>query len=203
MNDSDDRVKAHYSSKSLPDSILKELVEHAQSVDPKLSPLGRVQNLIQSGWLRAAVVAAVLASVAVVVHKGGVHAERTDRALKEVAMNHSTRLDLEFVDPSIDSIDEQMVLLPFDVSLPERVSAHYKVKGARYCSMSGQLAVHIELTHPVSNNTLSVFMTRAADELDAIDSSDKSVDGIDVKIWRESGLLYAMVGSFESKEIIQ
>jgi len=63
--------------------------------------------------------------------------------------------------------------------------------------------VHVELTHPVSKKTLSVFMTRAADELEAIDTSDESVDGVDVKIWRESGLLYAMVGSFEPEENIQ
>ena len=203
MNDSDECVNAHYSSKSLPDDILLEMVEHAQSVDPQLSFLGRVQRSMQSNWLRAAVVVGFLVAVSVLVHNNGIHSERTDLALKEVAMNHSTRLELEFENTSIEKIDDQMVLLPFDVSLPDTVLTHYKVKGARYCSLSGQLAVHVELNHPVSMKTVSVFMTRAADELDAIDNSDESVDGMNVKIWRESGLLYAMVGSFEPLETIQ
>jgi len=203
MNDPDDRVKDHYLNQSLPESLLSKMVEHAQSADPKLSLWDQCQRAMQSNWLRAAMLGLLLVAVSVIVHNGGVHAERTDRALKEVAMNHSTRLDLEFKNPSIEAIDDQMVLLPFDVSLPESVSAHYKVRGARYCSLSGQLAVHVELSHPTTEKTLSVFMTRAADELDAIDSRDKIVDGVDVKIWRESGLLYAMVGAFEPKETIQ
>lgn len=203
MKDLDERTRKHYSSKGLPDDILTDMVEYAQSMDPKVSFLGRLQRSTRSNWLRAAAVVGVLVAVSVIVHNGGVSAERTERTLKEVSMNHSTRLDLEFENPSIDIIGEQMVLLPFDVSLPDTVAAHYKVKGARYCSLNGQLAAHIELTHPVTMEKLSVFMTRAADELDAIDSSDKNVDGVNVRIWRESGLIYAMVGSFESKENIQ
>lgn len=203
MNNRDSRIVEHYASNSLPDDVLTEMVEHAQSSDPKLSFLRRLQHSAKSNLFRGAFGLAALLVVAVLAHNGGVSAERTSLTLKEVAMNHTTRLDLEFESSSIDTIDEQMVLLPFDVSLPEAVSASYKVEGARYCSLSGQLAVHVKLSHPVSMRKLSVFMARAADELEAIDNSEKNIDGVDVKIWRESGLLYAMAGSFESSESIQ
>jgi len=189
MNNRDSRIVEHYASNSLPDDVLTEMVEHAQSSDPKLSFLRRLQHSAKSNLFRGAFGLAALLVVAVLAHNGGVSAERTSLTLKEVAMNHTTRLDLEFESSSIDTIDEQMVLLPFDVSLPEAVSASYKVEG--------------ELSHPVSMRKLSVFMARAADELEAIDNSEKNIDGVDVKIWRESGLLYAMAGSFESSESIQ
>lgn len=200
MSDTDTRIKEHYSAQLMPDEILNKMVERAQSTDPRVTFMGRVRDKLQSNWVPVLLAQALLVVVSLFVHNGSIHAERTDRALKEVAMNHSTRLDLEFENASIEALDEQMVLLPFDVALPDRVAANYIVKGARYCSLSGQLAVHIELAHTETNKTLSVFMTRAADELDAIDSSDELVDGVDVKIWRESGLLYAMVGSFDPSE---
>lgn len=207
MNDSDERikerVKEHYAAQTLPDDVLEQWVADAQAADQALLGPTIWQRITHHKGLGIAAAACVFMAVIAVVHNVGVHAERTERALKEVAMNHFTRLELEFKDSSIDSIDEQMVLLPFDMTLPLEIVKHYTVQGARYCSLSGQLAAHIKLTNPATDKTVSVFMTRAADELDAIDDSAKSVDGVDVKIWRESGLLYAMVGAQETTESVQ
>ncbi len=203
MNDSDDRIKEHYQSHALPDNVVSSMVSQAQTLRPKFSVWQRFSQARGAAWIGSAVAATVLVLVASFVHNVGVHAERTDRAIKEVAMNHSMRLDLEIKESSIDTIGERMVLLPFNLALPKSVSGQYNVKGARYCSLSGQIAAHIELTHKSTDRTLSVFMTRAADELNAIDNSQKVVDGVDVKIWRESGLVYAMVGSYEPGDASQ
>lgn len=203
MNDSDERIKEHYAAQTLPDDLLDQWVADARAAERVLSGPAVWQRIASHRSLGIAVAACVFMAVIAVVHNVGVHAERTERALKEVAMNHFTRLELEFKDSSIDSIDEQMVLLPFDMTLPSDIVKQYTVQGARYCSLSGQLAAHIKLTNPATDKTVSVFMTRAADELDAIDDSAKSVDGVDVKIWRESGLLYAMVGSLETTDSVQ
>jgi len=96
MKITDQRLKDHYTEQTLPDDLMSELVEHAQLTDPKLTLLQRLQSAMQSSWLQAAMLSVCVLVVSISIHKGGVHAERTDRALKEVAMNHSTRLDLEF-----------------------------------------------------------------------------------------------------------
>ncbi len=134
------------------------------------------------------------------MHNVGVHAERTERALQEVALNHTTRFELEFENDSISKIDDQMTLLPFDLTLPEPLAKQYQVEGARYCSLSGQLAAHVKLIDRSSDKPVSVFMTRASDELGVIDDSEEAVDGVNVRIWRQSGLLYAMVGSYHGKD---
>jgi len=200
MTDIDDRMSEHYHRQSLPDNVIGRMVDYAHDVDPPLSFAERSLNVLKNNALRFGVAAALLFAVAGMVHNNGVHAERTDRAIKEVAMNHSTRFDLEFENDSVAGIDSQMALLPFDLVLPEPIGQQYEVKGARYCSLSGQLAAHVKLVHRSSDKSLSVFMTRAADELKVIDNSLENVDGVDVKIWRESGLLYAMVGSYEAQD---
>ncbi len=198
MTDLDDRLKEHYRAQQLPQSVVEEICSADDSRITTPGFLRPVSELFQSKGLQYALAASLLVVISLGVHGLGMHAERTDRALKEVAMNHSTRFEFEFENNSLAAIDKKMTLLPFDLSLPTPLAEKYQVKGARYCSLSGQLAAHVKLIHRSTNKAISVFVTRAADELNAIDSSREALDGVDVEIWRDSGLLYAMAGSFKS-----
>jgi len=195
MTDLDDRLREHYRTQTLSEEAAAGLLAHAQEPVTKPSKWQRVMFSLQPNGLQLGMALAVLAAVSLLALNYGVHATRTEQALKEVAMNHSTRLEVEFAGQSLAGIDKQMALLPFDMSMPEQVAKQYQLKGARYCSLSGQLAAHVKLIDLSTEKPVSIFMTRAADELKTIDDSDESVDGVNVRIWRESGLLYAMVGS--------
>jgi len=200
MTNIDDRVREYYRSQALPEDIVDAMLAQAteaQAAEPvnKL-PLWRLAiEKLQIKRIQVGLAAAVLLMVAASVHNHGVHAERTDRAVKEVAMNHTNRFELDYESDSVAALDESMALLPFELSLPKHFSEQYRVEGARYCSLSGQVAAHVKLIHRSTHKPFSVFMTRAADELDVIDDSSAAVDGLNVNIWRESGLLYALVGS--------
>jgi len=200
VTDIDDRIREHYRGQTLPNGAVSRLVEQAAISPSSQSFWTRAIDVVRGNALQLGLAACLMVVVSSTVHQYGVHSERTELALKEVAMNHFTRLDLEYIDTSISTIDKEMALLPFELSLPKSVAENYQIKGARYCTLSGQLAAHVKLTHQSTKKPLSVFMTRAADELNAIDDSQESIDGVDVRIWRESGLLFAMVGSYEARE---
>jgi len=84
-------------------------------------------------------------------------------------------------------------------TLPQEIAENYRIQGARYCTIRGQIAAHVKLVHRTENNRLSVFMTQESDELKAVDDSQERVNGLDVEIWRQSGLLYAKVGAHRSE----
>jgi len=200
MTQLEDKVREHYRSKALPEDFMNALLAEAEAVT-EVAPVSRptswrsVLNLLLGNPIQSVIAASVLILAAAFVHNYGVHAERTERAVKEVAMNHTTRFELEYAGQTIAALDKSMSLLPFELSLPARVRKQYHVQGARYCSLSGQLAAHVKLIDRETNKSISVFMTRAADELDVINNSSAAIDGVNVNIWRESGLLYALVGS--------
>lgn len=204
MTELDDRLREHYRAHSLPNDFMDELLENPEGGEEEVTPnvpwWRETMAKLQANSLQVGIAACLLVLASATVHNFGVHAERTERALKEVALNHTTRFELEFENDSIAKIDDQMTLLPFDITLPEPLAEKYQVEGARYCSLSGQLAAHVKLIDRISDKPVSVFMTRASDELGVIDNSEEHVDGVNVRIWRESGLLYAMVGSHQGKQ---
>lgn len=204
MTELDDRLREHYRAQSLPDDLVDELLESSEESEEQIAPVvpwwREAIAKLQANSLQVGVAACVLILASATVHNFAVHAERTERALKEVALNHTTRFELEFENDSIAKIGDQMTLLPFDVTLPQPLAEQYQVEGARYCSLSGQLAAHVKLIDRSSDKPVSVFMTRASDELGVIDNSEEVVDGVSVRIWRESGVLYAMVGSQQGKQ---
>lgn len=141
---------------------------------------------------RLAIAAVLILSLGVFMRLYGSHAERTDRTLREVAMNHATRLQLEFHGESLASLDDNMQLLPFSLVLPDRLYEGFDIIGSRYCSLSGNLAAHLKFRESESGKFVSLFVTFLADDLKRIQSEQAKLDGIDVELWQEGGLFYAL-----------
>lgn len=188
MNGLDERLRDHYQSMQLDASDIQAI---AASAKPRHSGTSIRYPLL---WSRASWVAAAMLviSLTVSIHQYGTHTERTSRTLKEAAMNHSTRLQLEFTASNVVDIDNQMTQLPFEVVLPEGVDKHYALLGARYCTINGELAAHVKLVDERTDQYVSLFMTSAVDELRTIDQTHDQIDGINVRLWNESGLFYAL-----------
>ncbi len=141
----------------------------------------------------AVVCAAVLIlGIGLGVHNISSKSERLERVLHEVAMNHTTRLELEFAADNIDSINTDMNQLEFDLRIPKILSDEYNLLGARYCTLSGKLAAHVKLLNKTSSERVSVFMTRADNDLASLRPTQDQVDGVDVGLWQEAGLFYVM-----------
>jgi peptide methionine sulfoxide reductase MsrA len=146
-------------------------------------------------WVAAAL---LLLSISVGVHEYGTHSERTYRILNEAAMNHSTRLQLEFEASTIVEIDQRMLQLPFKVQLPTAFNKQVSVLGARYCTINGELAAYVKFIDRDTDEQISLFMTRSVDDLQKINATSEQVDGVKVSLWNESGLFYAMASRIPS-----
>lgn len=194
MTEIDDRLRDHYRGLQLDTDELQAIVQSAEG----RSRMPAIFLPWKSGVFAWSVAALLLLSVSVGVHEYGTHSERTHRTLNEAAMNHSTRLQLEFEGSSIVEIDEHMSQLPFKVQLPAEFNKQYSVLGARYCTINGELAAHVKFFDRETKKQISLFMTRSVDDLRKIKATSEQVDGVNVSLWNESGLFYAMASRLSS-----
>lgn len=189
MTDLDKPIRQHYMSQHLePDQVSRILdsVPDSHATPDKHSP-GTVTRIMQ--WSMAA---ALLLAVTVGVHTIGTTSERTEIALREAAMNHATKLNLEFVSEEITELDRDMDQLHFAVSMPDNLDKQFALLGARYCSMRGNLAAHLKLVDRGTDKHVSLFMTPMVDEFKRISAERHGVQGVDVQLWHESGMFYAL-----------
>lgn len=180
MDTLDKHIRAHYEATSLEKDQLHRIMNSG-------SAERRVFRV-----LSGAIAAGVLLLASLAVHHQTSIGERADRTLREAALNHSTRLDLEFTSDQINTLNQQMALLPFTISLPASLDSSYKIVGTRYCTINGKLAAHVKLLDSSSSNAVSIFMTNVDEDLEHLDNKQRMIDGLDVRLWRERGLFYAM-----------
>jgi hypothetical protein len=192
MTEIDDRLRDYYQSLQLNTTDMQDIVQSGQE-QSRMGGIFSARRLGGSTWVAAAL---LLLSISVGIHEYGTHSERTYRTLNEAAINHSTRLQLEFEGRTIVEIDQLMLQLPFKVQLPTAFNKQYKVLGARYCTINGELAAHVKFLDRETDKQISLFMTRSVDDLQQINATSEQVDGVNVSLWNESGLFYAMASRF-------
>ena len=187
----DARLRAHYARRRPDARTLASLAEAAR---------GTAHRTARSHFpfVRLALGAALAASLAVAsvaLHLAGSVGERTERTVREAAMNHNARLTLEFAAADLDALGETMTRLPFELRRPSRVEPGWSTVGGRYCSIAGHLAAHVRLAAPDGRGTASLFVTRGADDLAPLEGLHPGIDGVDVEFWEERGLFYALARS--------
>jgi len=111
-------------------------------------------------------------------------------------MNHGTRFDLEFNGDSLAAIDQSMRLLPFSLALPDRLDGNVDVVGSRYCSLAGKLAAHVRFVDKETGKPVSLFVTGMVDELRVLQGQSSELQGVEVELWREGGLFFALANQF-------
>lgn len=188
MTEIDDRLRDHYRGFELDENSISNIVASANGKSLSRLP---GYSLPFKGFMWAAA-AMMVVSLSIGIHEYGTHSERTARTLNEAAMNHSTRFKLEFESESINEIDENMSQLQFAVALPTAFGDRFNIVGARYCTINGELAAHVKLLDKDTNKQVSLFMTRSVENLQNIKDTRERIDGVNVKLWNESGLFYAL-----------
>lgn len=134
----------------------------------------------------------VFALVGFSFHEQGSLNERTERTVREVAMNHITHLKSEHESSSIVELDLVMQQLPFALKLPEHLRNNFTVAGSRYCSLAGHLAAHIKLRNIHDGKLSSLFVALLENDLKSIGLKSQKVAGVDVELFNEDGLFYAL-----------
>ncbi len=209
MNDQDQRVRDYYQNLSMPqdriDTLLDIAADTADTIDQHATeshigqvadkPLWRRFKLPRFTWLVGAQVgtaAALILMMSLWMHNSGSESERTLRTVQEVAMNHTTRLEPEYRGESLAMLDNSMQQLPFALVLPKSIDDSYELIGSRYCSLGGELAAHVRMKNGESGKPISLFVTTNSAQLLEIPAQQTKLDGVDVKLWREGGLFFAL-----------
>jgi len=175
----------------------QELIDYYQSQQISNDRLHAILHDTQSTRRKRVVSVALAASVVLMslvalVHKNILTTQRTDVVLREAALNHSSKMQMDARGESLDELQSQLQKLDFDIKLPDSVlDKKLALVGGRYCTISGNLAAHIKLSNPETSEQHSLFLTPAAENLKMLQSPEVEVFGVDVKLWQENNVVYA------------
>ena len=174
----------YYQSQQLSNDRLHAILDDTQSMRRK-----RVVGL-------ALAASVLLMSVVALVHKNILTTQRTDVVLREAALNHSSKLQMDAEGQSMTELQNKLQELPFDIRLPESEwFEQLALVGGRYCTISGNLAAHIKLSNSETSEQYSLFLTPAAENLKTLQSPEVEVFGVDVKLWQENDVVFAFAAA--------
>lgn len=185
MSDIDQRVTDYYQSQTLSGDRMQSLLLQSQRTRRRryYYPLG-------------AVAAMLLMMVVTTFHRYSLNDQRITVALNEAAMNHATKLQLDVTADSLSGLQSSLEKLPFNLVLPE--DGPYEslaLLGGRYCTISGNLAAHLRFSDLESGEQYSLFMTPFSPDLKSMTSAPAHIDGVEVALWQEKKVVYAMAKS--------
>jgi len=212
MNEQDKRVRDYYENMSLPQDKLELLLKYEASESSNSQHnvsesaagsrvslrqrLSRISlshfSLSQRQWLPVGFACVLVLLTSLWMHESSNESERMQRTVREVAMNHTTRLEPEYYGETLAMLDNSMQQLPFTLQLPESIDKAYQLVGSRYCSLGGVLAAHVRLKSLGSGKPMSLFVTSNSAQLEDVRSQQTTLEGVDVEFWREGGLFYAL-----------
>lgn len=186
MDPVDQRLSDHYQGKTLNSARLESILAESQ------------RNRQRRKLPVYAAVAAMLMVVFGALHQYALSHQQVSIALREAAMNHLNKLQLDAQARTLAELQLGLGELPFKLELPDGVL--YKklaLIGGRYCTISGNLAAHLKFADPDSGEQFSLFMTPTGDGTQKLFSDPEEVDGVEVKLWQEKDVVYAMAKSLE------
>lgn len=203
MNEQDQRVRDYYENLSMPkdklDLLIQETESRSEAEPSRLSVfVQRIRNSVSSprrpadALMGLAVACGLFLLVSLWMFSGSSSLEHTQRTIREVAMNHTTRLEPEFRGDTLASLDNSMQQLPFALVLPESIGNAFELVGSRYCSLGGILAAHVKLKNSETGKPISLFVTSNGAALKDVRTQESTLEGVDVELWREGGLFFAL-----------
>ena len=114
------------------------------------------------------------------------------RIAKEISLNHNKQLTLEFHADNFNALREQMSKLDFILRPSSRFeNSQYQLLGGRYCSIQGQLAAQLKFQDD-QGSIHTLYQTLQTGALTKLAEASLQVDGLNISLWYESGLLYGM-----------
>ena len=121
-----------------------------------------------------------------------------EKIAEEIAYNHNKNMQLEIKTASIDDIQNFLSKIDFTLIQSKHLpSEHWELMGARYCSIQGKLAVLMKLKNQSDGKTQTLYQVTYPEDFknNGPMPFETYVNGVQVKLWREKGLLLALAGS--------
>jgi len=185
MKDLDEQVYRYYWDESMANVTVDELL----SADIKPS-----RNRL---YLSAAMVAGFALLVAVFWQQQLARVDLRDLTIREAAMNHTSKFQLDVETSQLDLLITKMEKLDFPITLPSQLRNRLSLIGGRYCTINGHLAAHLKFEDRELGNQLSLFMTPATTPLSSLHGhKEKIADlAVSVSLAEENGLFYALASA--------
>ncbi len=206
MNDVNKLIGRHYQKQRLAQHRKQSLrlrlqqAQRSESQQSKATQPARHGNRLwplaqKFRWYHYGTVAMLLVLSVGLIHTNLLDGERSEKALRAAALYHKTKLQLDFEGQSIEQLRNKMDELPFELTLPEAANLQqFSLVGGRYCSINGQLAVHLRFVDRDSSRQYSLFQTALAPQLKRLDLADAEIDGMSVRLWSEDRNFYVQAG---------
>ena len=201
MQDLDDRIRAHYSSRSLDPATLERLMDATlresdrtlMGAAPGAGSQGR--GILGGNGLLAA--AALIVFVIGLLYIQTLPPGIPHSVAVQIAKNHKKHLDPEFRTGDYASLVQSMSRLDFAPVEPQRLrEPRYRLVGARYCSVGGQIAVQCSLLD-VQGRYVTLYEFRPGEVYARLEDSTFDIDGVSVRVWREGPLVMGLAENSE------
>jgi len=116
----------------------------------------------------------------------------SERLAGEVARRHVKCIEeIPFQAEDLGRLIARMDKVDFAAGVPSRRGIHeMKLKGAHYCVLDGQIAIHAVLVDE-SGEIVSLFETKAGANIASLRSATHRMGRTEVELWQENGVLYA------------
>jgi len=114
---------------------------------------------------------------------------------EEIAYNHNKNIQLEIKTSSIDDIQNFLSKIDFTLIQSKYLPAgNWELVGARYCSIQGKLAVLMKLKNQSEGKTQTLYQVPYPEDFkkNGPKPLETYVNGVQVKLWREKGLLLGL-----------
>lgn len=183
-----------------PERLVDRLREHyaRQSASPetvaRLARLTRDWERRRRRWRILGAAAAVLLVALGIATFLGERGSLARAVAEEIALNHVKDLEPEFRSTSFRPLAAAMTKLDFRLRPPHEAPAGLELRGARYCSIQGRLAVQLQGTDP-ARERVTLYVTSREGPLTRLGPSSSVVDGVVVELWSEGDLLYGLARS--------
>ena len=122
----------------------------------------------------------------------------SERVIDEIAYNHRQEMPVEVAANTMPAIGQYLDRLSFSLISPRALTDNgWQILGGRYCSINGKLAAQLKVKNIAEDKVYTLYQASAEGDLVQTGISMKSgmVDGVDVSIWQEQGLLLGLASS--------
>lgn len=213
----DEAIMEHFSSKSLSDNQLDQLMAMQSEASQKqadadaVNQPARVTETITKTGLRRFLpdfrgyryafyaTACMLAIVCLTVTFSLLNQPPlSQRIMSEIAYNHKQGMPIEVASNSVDDIRNYLKKLSFPIISPSALAKpNWQFLGGRYCSINGKLAAQLKIKNLADNNVYTLYQAATEGGIEKSDAKLKThmIDGVGVSIWREKGLLLGLASS--------
>ena len=184
MNDLDQKLRDHYSSQSLSELKVEEILNSGEMVRPTFR-----RYSVKLAIAAILLIGSAIAGITLI--KSSVPFEQI--VAKSVLKNHLKLYEPEIFSSNYEKIQSMLPRLNFPISptKPELL-AGFVVEGGRYCSVHNELAAQIQLKENNTGKNCSLYIAPLTDELAEIDPAVFTYDTGMIQFWRDDHRLFVL-----------